>query len=130
MPDHHSTPAHHAASGPDTASAATLPASTAADTTRRRPAAALTRYRWHIAARALAATGVNYVLCSLFAALAALALTHAGLSKVDAVLASTMLTFILFGCIAMWAFHCASNRRLWVMLACATASLTLLTWQL
>ncbi len=93
-----------------------LPSSNGA---RARPAqAGLARYRLDIALRVLAATGGAYALAAASAYCMALLLP---VSRIDAVLASTMLAFLIFAVAAMWSFRCASLVRLWVGLLAATA---------
>ena len=54
----------------------------------------MSRYRWAVASRALAATFGGYALSSAIAAGVGLALARSGSSSVDAVLWATMLAFI------------------------------------
>lgn len=71
------------------------------------------RYRWAVASRALAAAGGGYVLAASAAGALGLAFMRSGMARPDAVLASTMLSFVLYACAALWAFGCATAWRAW-----------------
>ncbi|OVZ55345.1 hypothetical protein CDO44_24325 [Pigmentiphaga sp. NML080357] len=73
----------------------------------RNPATA--RYRASIALRGAVAIAGGYALAVAVGKLAALALP---LPRVDAVLAATMLAFVVYAWVALWAFRCASLARL------------------
>ena len=77
---------------------------------------ATTAYRLAIASRTVLAIVGSYV----FAALAAASLsTLLPMPRPQAVLAATMLAFVLYCAMAIWAFAAASARRGWlVALAC------------
>ncbi len=84
-------------------------------------------YRLAVASRCVAAIVGGYVVSALCAALLALLLP---LVRVEAVLASTMLSFAIYTVIVMWAFYEASLRRVWMALAGASAALGILTYLL
>lgn len=88
----------------------------------------LARYRWAVASRTVAAVGLGYVLAALAPTLLALLLTHWGMARVDAVMLAGMLAFVVFTVVVIWAFACASARRLWWSLGTATVVLALLLW--
>ena len=90
----------------------------------------LGRYRWAVAARALAATFGGYALSSAVAAGGGLALARSGSSSVDAVLWATMLGFIAHALAALWAFGCANARRAWLGIAIPAALLGVLVYGL
>lgn len=79
-----------------------------------RSAAAMGRYRWAVASRALAASAGGYALSSATAAGLGLLLARSGTSSVDAVLWATMLAFVVHAVAALWAFGCASALRAWL----------------
>lgn len=91
-------------------------------------AQALLRYRLDVASRVLAATGLNYAICALFAVLVALAFVAAGMPRVDAVLAADMLAFLLFALVAVWVFACASAARMWAVLVLPFVVMAALGW--
>lgn len=94
---------------------------------------AMTRYRWAIASRALAAIFGGYALSALFCASAGLALMHTGASRLDAVMTATMLAFVVHFIAAIWAFRAPSASRLWVGMVILAALLgglaTALGWK-
>ena len=81
----------------------------------------LSRYRWAITSRALAACLGGYALSALFCASAGLALTHLGVSRLDAVMIATMCAFLVHAIAAIWAFRAASARRVWLGMAIVCA---------
>jgi hypothetical protein len=82
------------------------------------PAPSILRYRLQIASRAAAAIFGGYALGASTATVLAAALP---LPRVDAVLLTTMLAFIVHAVAAMWAFRCASLTRLWTGLLAPSA---------
>ena len=93
----------------------------------------LSHYRWTIASRAVAAIGGGYGLSALFCASAGLALTHMGVSRLNAVMTATMLAFVVHFIAAIWAFRAPSASRLWVGMVILAALLgglaTALGWK-
>lgn len=83
----------------------------------------LSRYRWAIASRAIAAIFGGYVLSALFCAGLGLALVHLGSSRLDAVMIATMSAFVVHALAAIWAFRAASARRMWRDMAILAAIL-------
>lgn len=90
----------------------------------------LSRYRWAIASRSVAAIFGGYGLAATFAACMSLALPLVGMSRPDAVLTATMLAFVLHAVAALWAFSCASAWRTWAGILIPAALLALLAWAL
>lgn len=87
----------------------------------------LVRYRLDVALRVVAATGVNYAVCAMFAVLAALGLAHLGVSRVDAVIGSITLAFLLFATVAVWVFASARAWPMWRALLIALGALAALS---
>lgn len=83
--------------------------------------AALTRYRWAIASRALAAIFDGYAVSALFCAAAGLTLVQTGSSRLDAVMTATMLAFVVYAIAVIYAFRARSASRVWVGMAVAAA---------
>lgn len=84
----------------------------------KQPSAIPWAYRMQVLARVVCALGGGYVLSAAFAAATGLALVQwVGMSKVDAVTVSTMLSFVVFAVAVLWAFACASARRVWLGIA-------------
>ncbi|GGX21127.1 hypothetical protein GCM10007242_30380 [Pigmentiphaga litoralis] len=83
------------------------------------PAPSILRYRLQIASRAAAAIFGGYALGASTATVLAAVLP---LPRVDAVLLTTMLAFIVHAVAAMWAFRCASLTRLWTGLLAPSAA--------
>lgn len=93
------------------------------------PAPDLKSYRRQIAARAVAALLGGYALGSATAACLGAALAALGMARLDAVMAATMLGYVLMAGAAIWAFSCASARRAcWGIAAPALALLPLALW--
>lgn len=87
------------------------------DARQGRTPRSVARYRLDIGLRLLAASAGAYALAAGAAYCLALVLP---LSRIDAVLTSTMLAFVIFAVAAMAAFRCASLVRLWVGLLAPT----------
>ena len=81
------------------------------------------RYRWSAASRALAAIFGGYILTSLLSIALALLLTAFGMNKAEAVLATTMASFLMYAAIVMAVFHARTPTRAWLGLAIASAPL-------
>lgn len=90
----------------------------------------LTRYRWAITSRTIAAVLGGYVLSAITAAAFSLALPLAGIARVEAVLWATMMAFLLHALAALWCFGCASAWRAWVGVGLPAALALLALWLL
>lgn len=91
----------------------------------------LTRYRWAVASRTLAAFGGGYVLSAAFAASLGLVLVHGfGQPRVDAVSWGSMLSFVVFSIAVLWAFDCSSAVKAWVGIAAPSAVMLAMSWWL
>lgn len=106
--------------------------SAAADTRAAAPRAApsLVRYRCAVASRALAAIGGGYALSAACAAGTGLLFARWGMVRSEAVMAATLLAFLVHGIAALWAFGCASAQRAWLGIGIPAAALGALTWWL
>lgn len=69
------------------------------------------RYRAGVASRAIAAIGGGYAMAALSTAVLALLLP---LTKADAVMASTMLSFTVYACAVIWVFAAPTALRAWI----------------
>jgi hypothetical protein len=86
-------------------------------------------YRWMIASRVLAASVGAYILSSLSASVLALLLPLVtGMSRAEGVLTATLLSFVIYTCIALWVFCCRSAIRVWVWQLAWSAGLGLLLY--
>jgi Zn-dependent membrane protease YugP len=89
------------------------------------------RYRWSVASRALAAVVGGYAVTSLFNLAFSLLLGAIGVNVPQALLGTTMASFLLYAAIIMAVFHVSSAARAWAGLAGAAvplAIITLLLW--
>jgi len=93
---------------------------------RGRRYAAGTSYRLAVASRILAATVGGYGLASLANIVAALLLGALGVNLPQALLATTMASFLLYAAIVMAVFHARSAGRAWAWLVGAALPLGLL----
>ena len=75
--------------------------------------------RWSVASRVLAAAGGGYALTALTTLALSLALTWVGAGRAEAVLASTMASFLLYAAIVMAVFHARTAKRAWTGLVLA-----------
>lgn len=78
------------------------------------------RYRLAVASRIIAAILCNYALTSIITALLA---RHLPMARVEATVAATIASFLIFALIAMAIFHARSTPRVWAWMA---GSITLL----
>lgn len=77
-----------------------------------------TRYRWMVASRALAAIVGGFVLTSLATAVGSLLLPLVSSTpRAQAVLITTLLSFVLWTCVALWIFSTRSAARAWLGIA-------------
>ena len=83
------------------------------------------RYRLNIASRTVLAVLGGYAVSALYAASLSLALP---LPRAQAVLAATMLAFIVYCTLCIWAFCAASARRAWVAFLVLAALPALHLW--
>lgn len=84
-------------------------------------------YRWQVASRVLAAAVGGYVLASVCTVLLAL---WWPIPRAQAVLASTMLSFVWYTLAVIWTFSARSATRAWVGLVLAIVLLGLPCWWL
>lgn len=77
------------------------------------------QYRWSVLSRTLAAIGGGYVLASLLSVALSLLLSLGGMNKAEAVLAMTMISFLIYAAIIMAVFHASTATRAWIGLAIA-----------
>lgn len=85
------------------------------------------RYRLAVASRIVAAVVAGYALASAVSILFALLLP---VSRAEAVLASTMLSFAVYAGIVIWVFHARSATRAWIGLLVPLAVISLACWLL
>ena len=81
--------------------------------------------RLDVAARAIAAIFVGYLLASLVTAVLARVLPG---SKVEATIAATTLSFAVYAAVAVWCFGDPKTWRVWLGLAGGCGSLAALLW--
>ena len=83
------------------------------------------RYRWAVLLRALMATLGGYALTALTCAVLAHALVAVGaMPRAPAVLLSTLISFLLYTAVALWAFHVSSLLRVTAWMAGSAVLLT------
>ena len=87
----------------------------------------MTRYRLMVASRILAAVIGGYALTAALSVLLALLLP---VSRSEATLAATMLSFILYAVVVLWVFATSSATRAWLGLLVTALPLWLLCWWL
>lgn len=73
----------------------------------------LARYRLGVASRLVAAALGGHALSVVVAHGVASALWGGGASRIDSVMAATMMAFLSHALAALWAFGCASAWRAW-----------------
>lgn len=83
------------------------------------------RHRWVVASRALAAILGGYGLAALSAAALAVFLP---LSRADATLTGTMLSFLVYACAVVWVFAARTATRAWLGLLLPSAALGMALW--
>lgn len=76
--------------------------------------------KWRIASRIFAAIFGGYILTTLLTIAFALLLTASGMNKSEAVLATTMASFLMFAVIVMAVFYARTPTRAWLGLAIAS----------
>ena len=69
--------------------------------------------RWSVASRVLAAAAGGYALTSLTTLALSLLLHRVGAGRAEAVLASTMASFLLYTAVVMAVFHARTALRAW-----------------
>lgn len=83
------------------------------------------RHGLDILQRAIAAIFAGYGIASV----GTIALArHLPLERSEAVMAATMIGFLLHACVALWAFAARDTLRLWGWLLVTTAPLAALAW--
>lgn len=75
------------------------------------------RYRWSVASRTLAAVVGGYAHTSLFTVALSMLLAQLGMNLAEAVLATTMGSFMYYAVLIMAVFHARSATRGWLLLA-------------
>lgn len=85
------------------------------------------RYRWAVASRVVAAVVGGYALTSAATVLLALLWP---LPQAEAVLAASMLSFLLYAGVIVWIFAVKRLRTVWLGLLSATALCSVLSWLL
>lgn len=84
------------------------------------------RYRLAVLSRTGAAAGGGYVLAAVAAGSLGVLFAAGGMPRVQAVMAGTLLSFLVQVCAVLWAFGCASAARAWAGIAVPTVALALL----
>jgi hypothetical protein len=82
-------------------------------------------YRWQVAARSLAAIVGGFSVAALTGIVIALGLAHSGLMAGPAAVSlMTLISWLIWSLVAMWAFHASSVGRLWqaILAYCSVAS--------
>lgn len=86
----------------------------------------ITRYRWTVASRVLAASVGGYALTSLMTAVLSLGLPLLAFStRAEAVLTATLWSFVLYTGIVIFVFSTRSHARAWSGLIMTAAALAL-----
>jgi hypothetical protein len=83
--------------------------------------------RRSVASRVLAAAGGGYALTSLLTLAVPLLLAAAGIDRAQALLATTMGSFVAYAVIVMAVFHARSATRAWIWLAGAAVPPAIVT---
>jgi hypothetical protein len=93
--------------------------------------ASITRYRWSVAGRVLAASVGGYALTSTGCSVLAQLLTRfAGISPAVAVLSTTLLSFVIYTVVVLWMFRARNALRMWVWLSVCLGVLAGVNWLL
>ncbi|WP_448120996.1 hypothetical protein [Xanthomonas arboricola] len=93
--------------------------------------ASVTRYRWSVAGRVLAASIGGYALTSTgCSVLAQLLSRFAGVSPAVSVLSMTLLSFAIYTGVVLWMFRARSALRMWGWLGVGIAVLGGASWLL
>jgi hypothetical protein len=87
-------------------------------------------YRVAVLSRAMAAVYAGYALAAAWAASMSLGFAALGMARTEAVMAATLLAFVVHAIAVTWAFGCKSTRRAWLGLSAPAAALALLAWLL
>ena len=90
----------------------------------------LARYRWAVAARSVLAAGGGYLLAASWSVCLSLLFQQTGMTRMDAVTAATMLSFVVYACAALWVFATPRLTRACIGLAVPTGVLALGAWLL
>jgi len=83
------------------------------------------RYRLSVASRVVAAAVVGYAFTSTATVLLALLWP---LPRAEAVLAATMLSFMLYALVIVWAFSVKRVGHVWIVLSATTVIVAAVTW--
>ncbi|MDV2450420.1 hypothetical protein [Xanthomonas hortorum] len=93
--------------------------------------ASVTRDRWSVAGRMLAASVGGYALTSLGCSVLAQLLTRfAGVLPALAVLSTTLLSFVIYTVVVLWMFRARSALRMWLWLGICLGVLAGASWLL
>jgi hypothetical protein len=93
--------------------------------------ASVTRYRWSVAGRVLAASVGGYALTSTgCSVLTQLLSRFAGVSPAVSVLSTTLLSFAIYTVVVLWMFRARSALRMWGWLGAGIAVLGGASWLL
>jgi len=90
----------------------------------------LARYRWAVAARCVLGAGGSYLLAASWAACMSLLFVKAGMARMEAVTAATMLSFVVYACAALWVFATPRLGKACIGLAVPTLVLAIGAWML
>lgn len=82
-------------------------------------------YRLAVLSRVVAAVAGGYLLTALCTVVAA---RYLPMSRADAVMTATMLSFAIFVCAVIWVFAARSAWRAWAGLAAPSLVLALVAW--
>lgn len=85
-------------------------------------------YRSRVASRAIAAVFGGYTVSAASAAVGAVGFQWLGLSRVDATMAATMLSFVVYAVVVMGCFACVSAKRAWAGTVVPAGLLAFIAW--
>ncbi|HWK54332.1 MAG TPA: DUF3649 domain-containing protein [Hyphomicrobiales bacterium] len=89
---------------------------------------AVTRHRWSVASRSLAAIIGGYALANVITIAASLVLHALGLSLAPVVLGNMLASFLVWAVIIMAVFHARSAAHAWLWLAGSALPLGVIVW--
>jgi len=90
----------------------------------------IAHYRWAVAARSVLAAGGSYLLAASWSICMSLLFQKTGMTRMDAVTAATMLSFVVYACAALWVFATPRLTKACIGLALPTLVLALGAWLL
>ncbi|MEG3000610.1 MAG: iron transporter [Comamonas sp.] len=89
------------------------------------------RYRSEVLLRTVVALGGGYALSAAWAAVCGLVVVRwFSMSRVDAVMWFTTLSFVVYAVVVLWAFACGSTRKVCRVIGVSTALLVAAAWLL